>query len=97
MIASLVAATTTLAGGSVYNFRSRELWVQAMQHRITNGAKAGVRCFRFNVVMKKLGLQVWITTGTSPMIYNNFLCFFFFFFSLLHRLVLLPILARLAA
>lgn len=57
----------TVAGAKqVYNFRSETVWRSVVAHRASNGTKRGNRCFRFDALMKKLALQIWITTGALP-------------------------------
>lgn len=49
----------------VYNFRSEKLWHVVVSHRNANGKKRSANCFRFDDLTKKLGLQIWISTGTD--------------------------------
>jgi hypothetical protein len=53
------------AGGQqVYKYSSARVWHTVTLHRLTNGLKGGCNSFRFDDLPKKLGLQIWINTGT---------------------------------
>lgn len=57
------ATTTTTTPG--YNFASEKFWQAVVLHRQRNGQLRGARCFRYNDLLKKLGLQILASTGSS--------------------------------
>lgn len=48
---------------TVYKFVSEKVWKCVVQHRHKNGQLQGARCFRYDGLLKKLGLQVLASTG----------------------------------
>jgi hypothetical protein len=61
----VTALSVTGAPTTVYKFVSEKIWEAVVLHRQCNGQLRGARCFRYNDLLKKLGLQILASTGAS--------------------------------